>query len=146
MADNFTQSRRDELFRNYGLAPGNYAYLSFWNQIRTNRRQQILTYSEIFHAEHEEAAARNRALLYRYAHSRDNLHEQEIAMETHATLMNIEMAMREQNRLTMEMAEHQLALDSIRYAPGTPMRLSTTYGEDPFRAITRGQGRSSYSW
>ena len=146
MARFFSSRRQDELFENYGLAPGNYAYLSAWNEIRENRRLQILTYSEIFHAEHEEAAARNRALLYRYANRRDDLHEQEVLMETHATLMNIEMILREQNRLKIELAEHQLALDSMRNAPPTPMRLSTTYGDDPFRSITRGQGRSSYSW
>ena len=146
MARFFSSRRQDELFENYGLAPGNYAYLSAWDEIRERRSLQILTYSEIFHEEHEEAAARNRALLDRYANQRDDLHEQEVLMETHATLMNIEMLLREQNRLKIELAEHQLALDRMRNAPPTPTRLSTSYGEDPFRSITQGQGRSTYSW
>ena len=144
-----SESERRRVWTQMGLSPGNYAYLRTWQRRSENAALRIMTYSEILHEEHEEAAARNEQIMRDYSAPRSNdneIQEREIMMNTHVTLMNTEMAIRDQTRIMVEIAEYQQAMDRKRYAPPTPVRFSDSWGTDPFGSITDGHGTSTFSW
>ena len=140
----FTEEEKRDLFISLGLAPSNYAYLKTWEERNNKIAKRILTYSDVFAEEHDEAAARNQNIMDKYRVSGDDLDINEITKEAHITAMNTEMAIREQTRLMVEMHDYQLSRDKMNERLPSPPRRSDSWGDDPFGSITAGHGSSSY--
>lgn len=141
----FSEEDRRNLLLRLGMAPGNYTYLRTWEQRNNEIARRIMTYSNIFHAEHEEAAMRNQAVMDRYSVVNEDLDINEILMETHVTAMNTEMAIREQTRIMIEMHEYTLSRDRMMDTPPTPPSLSHHWNSNHFDRITEGIGINSFS-
>ena len=140
----FTEQEKKDMWVSLGLSPSNYTYLKTWQERNDKIAKRILTYSDVFADEHEEAAARNRNIMGKYLHSGDDLDINEITKEAHITAMNTEMAIREQTRLMIEMHEYNLSRDRMFDTPPNQPRRSDFWDEDPYGSITAGHGVNSY--
>jgi len=141
----FTEEQVRDMWIKLGLTPGNYNYMKTWEERNDKIAKRILTYSDIFADEMEEAAERNENIMGKYQESdEEGIDINEITKEAHITAMNTEMAIREQTRLMIEMHEYQLSRDKMNERLPTPPRRSDFWGESPFGSITGGQGSNSY--
>jgi hypothetical protein len=142
--NDLTEQERMDMYVSMGLAPGNYMYLKTWQERNDEIAKRIRTYGNIFADEHEEAAERNQAIASKYTTANEELDINEISKEAHITQMNIEMAVREQTRLMIEMHEYQLSRDRMAETPPSPPRLSEHYNKNYFSPVTGGSGRDSF--
>jgi hypothetical protein len=141
----FTEEQVRDMWIKLGLTPGNYNYMKTWEERNNKIAKRILTYSDIFADEMEEAAERNENIMAKYRDSdEDGIDINEITKEAHITAMNTEMAIREQTRLMIEMHDYQMSRDKMNENLPTPPRRSDFWGESPFGSITGGQGSNSY--
>jgi len=140
----YTEEEKRDMWIKLGLTPGNYNYMKTWQERNDKIAKRIMTYSDIFAAEAEEAAERNQNIMGKYQASSDTLDINEISKEAHITAMNTEMAIREQTRLMIEMHEYQLSRDRMNEQLSTPPKKSDFWGENPFGNISGGQGSNSY--
>ena len=131
-SNELTEEEKRDIWLKMGLTPGNYAYLMAYEDRRDKIAKRIMTYSDIFFDEHEEAAARNRNMINKYGSSNEELDINEISKERHITDMNIEMTLREKTRLLMELSEFELSQQEIDSRPPTPTMRSLIWGADPF--------------
>jgi len=140
----FTEEEKRNMWIKLGLTPGNYNYMKTWEERNNKIAKRILTYSDIFADEMEEAAERNENIMGKYTESSDDLDINEITKEAHITAMNTEMAIREQTRLIIEMHEYELSKDRMNAMLPSPPKRSDFWDEDPFGSITGGQGVNNY--
>jgi len=140
----YTEEERREMWEKLGLTPGNYNYMKTWEERNDKIAKRILTYSDIYADEHEEAAARNQNIMDKYSVSSEDLDINEIEKEAHITAMNTEMAIREQTRLMIEMHEYELSKDRMAATPPSPPKRSFFWDENPFGSITSGHATNSY--
>lgn len=140
----FTEDEKRDMFISLGLAPSNYAYLKTWEERNKKIARQIMTYNDVFYDELDLAKERNDNIMGKYQASSDDLDINEITKEAHITAMNTEMAIREQNRLLVEMHQYTLSRDKIMDTPPTPPQRSRIWGVDPFGSVTEGYGVSNY--
>ena len=140
----FTEEQKRDMLISLGLAPSNYTYLKTWQDRSNKIAKRILTYSDIYSDEQQDAYDRNKNIMDKYDDSSDNLDINEITKEAHITTMNIEMAIREQTRLMNERNEYDLSRDRIMDTPPTPPRRSYFWDENPFGSITEGHGENNY--
>ena len=134
-SNDMTEEQKRDAWIRMGLSPGNYTYLKTWEDRNNKIAQRIMIYSDIFFNEHEEAASRNRNMMNKYGTSNEELDINEISKEHHITSMNIEMTLREQTRILMELAELTLSRQKMMDTPPTPTMRSLIWGADPFRSI-----------
>ena len=134
-AREFTDAEIRDMWIHLGLTPANYVYLQTWQQRNEEIGRRLLTYSDILHEEHEEAQARNQNILNRY-NTGDEVDPNRIAMEHHVTAMNTEMAIREQTRIMVEIAEGEMARHRMANTPQSPPQVSLIWDVSPFRSIT----------
>jgi hypothetical protein len=140
----FTEDEKRDMWIRLGLTPGNYNYMKTWEERNDKIAKRILTYSDVFADEFEEAAERNQNIMDKYRESGDDLDINEIEKEAHITAMNTEMAIREQTRLMVEMHEYQLSRDRLAAIPPSPPKRSDFWDEDPFGSISGGHGVNNY--
>ena len=140
----YTDQEKEDMWIRLGLTPGNYNYMKTWQERNDKIAKRIMTYSDIYADEAEEAYARNQNIMDKYSVSSDTLDANEIAKEAHITAMNTEMAIREQTRLMIEMQEYQLSRDRMADTPPSQVKRSSFWGENPFGSITSRQGTNSY--
>jgi hypothetical protein len=142
---NFTEDEKRDMFVSLGLAPSNYAYLKTWEERNQKIAKEIMTYNDVFYDELEEAKERNENIMGKYRVPGDEPPDiNEISKEAHITAMNTEMAIREQNRLLVEMHQYTLSRDKIMDTPPTPFRLSDRWNYNVWEPITEGYGVNSY--
>ena len=141
----FSEEEKRNMWIKLGLTPGNYNYMKTWEERNNKIAKRILTYSDIFADEMEEAAERNENIMDKYRDSdEEGIDINEITKEAHITAMNTEMAIREQTRLMIEMHEYELSKDRMNAILPSPPRRSDFWDESPFGSITGGQGVNNY--
>jgi len=106
-----SEEERKKLWADLGLSPGNYMYLQTWKERGKKISQRVRTMNDIFYEELDDAASRNNALLAKFAEENDKLDINEISKDQAAILAQIEMAVREGNIATNNLAEQIQTLD-----------------------------------
>jgi len=134
--DDYTEEQKRDMWISLGLTPGNYTYLKTWEDRNDKIAERILTYSQIYHDEHEEAAARNKEFIDNYKKVNEDLHQNEIFKNIHITSMTQEMLLREQNRLMVELMEYELSRQKMAATPPSPPGRSHIWDENPFGPIS----------
>jgi hypothetical protein len=145
-ARNFTDEERRRFLTQHGrLTAGNYVFMRSWQQRNQEIAQRIMSVDQVLADEFDDAADRNQEMMDRYANVNEDLQEREILMNTHITAMQMEMAIREQTRLMVELHQYQLSRDRMMDTPPTPPFLSDSWNHNPFGSVTQGAGESSFS-
>jgi hypothetical protein len=100
-----SEEEKRKVWVNMGLSPGNYMYLQTWQERGKKISQKVRTMNDILYEELDDAASRNNALLAKFAEKNDKLDINEISKDQAAILAQIEMAVREGNIATNNLAE-----------------------------------------
>lgn len=106
-----SEAEKKKIWADLGLSPGNYMYLQTWKERSQKISQKVRTLNDVFYGELDEAAARNSELMGKFAAVDDKLDINEISKDQAALLAQIEMAVREGNIITNNLAELILDLD-----------------------------------
>jgi hypothetical protein len=146
--DDMTEEERYKAYTSLGLAPSNYFYLKTWQNRTEDIKKRFVAAREMHADELEEAADRNNAILEEYSEEdRDEDNEidsNKIAMNSHATQMQIEMVLRDLSLSVDDLKDYLVTRDQEnKFVPNTPMP-SVDWNYNPFQQISNGKTKDSY--
>jgi len=138
--DDFTEEQREEMYFKLGLAPANYNYVKTWSAREDMIAKRLLTRGEILDEENAQAAEGYQNLIQKYRQSREDLDTNELLKNSHMTMMQIEMVLRDLSRAIAAKDEYDMAKDKKSQAPANPPRLSDQWNKEIFGNISKEPG------
>jgi len=132
-----SESERYKLWTDMGLAPSNYFYLKTWQKRGEDLKKRFIAAREMHADEIEEAADRNNAVLEEYSNDDrdDNLDSNKIAMNSHATQMQIEMVLRDLSLSVDDLKDYIVTRDEEMNTPPSPVAPYSGWNNPVFSPI-----------
>jgi hypothetical protein len=137
-----SEDEKYTVWKNLGLAPSNYFYLKTWQTRNEDLKKRFLAAREIHADEFEYAADRNNEMLEEY--SLGDVEPNEIAMNSHATQMQIEMVLRDLALSLDDLKDYIVARDLEDKVLPNPMVPSQNWNYNPYKPIIGGTARDSF--
>jgi hypothetical protein len=140
-----SEEERYTVWKDLGLAPSNYFYLKTWEKRNEEIKKRFVAGREMHLDELEDAAARNSSVLGSYSVPDEDIDSNKIAKNSHATQMQIEMAVRELTLSLDDFKDYIVTRDQADKILPNAMVPSESWNINYFKPITGGRAQNNFS-